>query len=159
MHRFPVQLRFGDQDPNGHINNVTFIQFLEEARVRLGQHPLGDGAGGAGSYRDLGGPGLAAYVARQEIEYLSPLLHGREPVWVDVWVTRIGTTSLSYGFRVADEDRSTVYAHAEASMVQVDAATGRPAPHTAEQRRVLTGWLGEPVPFRSAAAAPAGQQA
>ena len=151
MHRFPVHLRFGDQDPNGHINNVKFVQFLEEARVQLGLLPLSDGTG---SYRDLSGDeGMAAYVARQEIEYRAPLLHSSEPVWVDVWVTRIGTTSLSYGFCLADEDRAEVYAYAEAAMVQVDSATGRPAPHTPEQRRILTGWLGEPVPFRAAAAA------
>ena len=150
MHRFPVHLRFGDQDPNGHINNVKFVQFLEEARVQLGLLPLSDGTG---SYRNLSGDGMAAYVARQEIEYRAPLLHSSEPVWVDVWVTRIGTTSLSYGFCLADEDRAEVYAYAEAAMVQVDSATGRPAPHTPEQRRILTGWLGEPVPFRVAAAA------
>ena len=153
MHRFPVHLRFGDQDPNGHINNVKFVQFLEEARVQLGLLPL---AGGPGNYRGLAGDRMAAYVARQEIEYRAPLLHRREPVWVDVWVTRIGSTSLSYGFCVADEDRSVVYAYAEASMVQVDASTGRPTPHTPDQRRVLAGWLGDPVPFRSPA--PAGRQ-
>ena len=150
MHRFPVQLRYGDQDPNGHINNVKFIQFLEEARVRLGLLPLPAGAGGPGSFRDLTGDRTAAYVARQEIEYVAPLLHGHGPVWVDVWVTRIGSTSLGYGFRLADESGDTVYAYAQADMVQVDAATGRPTPLTGTQREVLEGWMGEPVPFRSA---------
>ena len=36
INRFPIQLRFGDEDSNGHVNNVRFVQFLEEARVRLG---------------------------------------------------------------------------------------------------------------------------
>ncbi|MCQ1986563.1 thioesterase family protein [Arthrobacter sp. zg-Y844] len=155
VHRFPVQLRFGDQDPNGHINNVRFVQFLEEARVQLGLLPLPAGAGGPGSFRDLSGDRTATYVVRQEIEYVSPLLHRKEPVWVDVWVTRIGSSSLAYGFRVADEDPATVYAYAEAAMVQVEAATGRPTPLTDEQREVLQAWMGEPVPFR--AAVPAGQ--
>ncbi|MDM7989533.1 thioesterase family protein [Arthrobacter sp. zg-Y877] len=153
MHRFPIQLRFGDQDPNGHVNNVAFVQFLEEARVQLGLLPLPEGAGGPGSFRDLTGDRTATYVARQEIEYLAPLLHGKEPLWVDVWVTRIGSSSLSYGFRLADEDRDTVYAYAEAAMVQVEAATGKPMPLTDGQRRVLQEWLGEPVPFRAAATA------
>ncbi|MCC3275024.1 MULTISPECIES: acyl-CoA thioesterase [unclassified Arthrobacter] len=157
MHRFPVHLRFGDQDPNGHINNVRFVQFLEEARVRLGMLPLAAHAGGPGSFRDLTGDRTAALVARQEIEYRAPLLHRTEPVWVDIWVTRVGSSSLSYGFCVADEDRGTVYAYAEAAMVQVDAASGRPTPLTDGQRLVLQHWLGEPVPFRAAAAAAAGK--
>ncbi|MCC9204482.1 acyl-CoA thioesterase [Arthrobacter sp. zg-Y769] len=157
VHRFPVQLRFGDQDPNGHINNVKFVQFLEEARVQLGLLPLPAGAGGPGSFRDLTGGRTATYVARQEIEYREPLLHRKDPVWVDVWVTRIGSSSLSYGFRLADEDGETVYAHAEAAMVQVEAATGKPTPLTDEQRLVLQEWMGEPVPFRAAAAAGQGK--
>lgn len=155
MHRFPVQLRFGDQDPNGHINNVRFIQFLEEARVRLALLPLEEGTGDGGNFRDLTGDRTASFVARQEIEYRAPLLHRPEPVWVDIWVTRIGSTSLSYGFCLADEDRGTVYAYAEAAMVQVDAVSGRPTALTAAQRNALQGWLGQPVPFRGAAV-PAG---
>ncbi|WP_194265989.1 acyl-CoA thioesterase [Arthrobacter yangruifuii] len=153
VHRFPIQLRFGDQDPNGHVNNVAFVQFLEEARVQLGLLPLPEDAGGPGSFRDLTGDRAAIYVARQEIEYRAPLLHRRDPVWVDVWVTRLGSSSLSYGFRLADEDASTVYAYAEAAMVQVEAASGTPTPLTSEQRQVLHGWLGDPVPFRAAASA------
>lgn len=149
MHRFPVQLRYGDQDPNGHINNVQFIQFLEEARVRLGLLPLKAGTESPGSFRDLTGDRTSTYVARQEIEYRAPLLHRPEPVWVDVWVTRVGSTSLTYGFRLADEDGDTVYAYAEAVMVQVDSAGGRPVPLTDAQLEVLQGWMGDPVPFRT----------
>ena len=30
-----IQLRWGDEDAYGHINNVAFLRYLEEARVRI----------------------------------------------------------------------------------------------------------------------------
>lgn len=147
IHRFPIQLRFGDEDSNGHVNNVRFVQFLEEARVRLGLLPL-EGLGDARNFRSLTPPSGMLVVARQEIEYRSPLVYGSEPVWVDIWVTGIGTSSLTYGFRIADDGGGRVYAYAQSTLVLADAQGGRPLPLSDEQRRVLEGWRGEPVPFR-----------
>ena len=36
----PIQMRFGDIDSYGHVNNVTMLQYLEDARVRLMARPL-----------------------------------------------------------------------------------------------------------------------
>ncbi|HWL60323.1 MAG TPA: acyl-CoA thioesterase, partial [Microbacteriaceae bacterium] len=31
----PIQLRWGDLDAQAHVNNVTMLKLLEEARVRV----------------------------------------------------------------------------------------------------------------------------
>ncbi|MET4059630.1 acyl-CoA thioester hydrolase [Arthrobacter sp. UYP6] len=159
INRFPLQLRFGDEDSNGHVNNVRFVQFMEEARVRLSLLPLGASLSPqdpAETFRSVTSRIGMTLVARQEIEYRAPLVYRQEPVWVEIWVTGIGASSLTYGFRIADDDGGRVYAYAEAMLVMADAQTGRPTPLTELQQRILDGWRGEPVPFRGSTAAKTG---
>ena len=159
-HRFPIQLRFGDEDSNGHVNNVRYVQFLEEARVRLSLLPLESSSADGGpraareapTFRALTQETGGTLVARQEIEYRTPLTYRPDPVWIEVWVSAIGGSSFSYGFRLMDEDGGTVYAVAEASMVMVSRETGRPVPLSERQRSILESWAGGEVPFRRAAA-------
>lgn len=162
INRFPIQLRFGDEDSNGHVNNVRFVQFLEEARVRLGLVPLGaemSPEDPALSFRALTARSGVTLVARQEIEYRAPLVYRQDPVWVEIWVTGVGRSSLTYGFRIADDDGGQVYAYAQSTLVLADAETGRPVPLSALQLKVLTGWRGEPVPFRGTEAGQQGAEA
>ncbi|MBF4995432.1 acyl-CoA thioesterase [Arthrobacter gandavensis] len=154
VNRFPIQLRFGDEDSNGHVNNVRYVQFMEEARVRLSLVPLpGSGsAGGAETFRSVTREAGTTLVVRQEIEYLTPLMYRPDPVWMEIWVSALGRSSFSYGFRLTDDDGGTVYAVAEAAMVMVGRDTGRPAALSERQREVLADWAGGDVPFRQAAA-------
>ncbi len=164
INRFPIQLRFGDEDSNGHVNNVRYVQFLEEARVRLSLLPLADSprrAAGEGNADNAAEPETfrsvtretgSTLVGRQEIEYLTPLVYRPDPVWIEIWVSALGRSSFSYGFRLTDEDGGTVYAVAEAAMVMVGRDSGRPVPLSERQRQVLEGWAGGDVPFRRATA-------
>ena len=47
----PIQMRFGDIDSYGHVNNVTMLQYLEDARVRLMARPLPQGAAAGAAIR------------------------------------------------------------------------------------------------------------
>lgn len=156
IHRFPIQLRFGDEDSNGHVNNVRYVQFLEEARVRLSLLPLpGTGTGsGTETFRSLTAEAGVTLVARQEIEYRAPLTYRQAPVWIEIWVSRIGGSSLTYGFRLTDAEAGTgtVFAVAEAAMVMVSRETGAPLALSDRQRLILEGWRSGPVPFRRTAA-------
>lgn len=155
INRFPIQLRFGDEDSNGHVNNVRFVQFLEEARVRLGLMPLGESLCPEDpemNFRSLTAQSGIALVARQEIEYRSPLVYRQTPVWIEIWVTGVGSSSLTYGFRIADDDGGRVYAYAQATVVMTDAQSGRPRALSEMEVRILESWRGDPVPFRSSSA-------
>src|SRR5665647_432283 len=80
----PVPVRWGDLDAYGHVNNVAVLGFLEEARIAaFWRHP--DAAEQAWPTAILdAGPGSATVtvVARQEIEYLQPIDHRRDPLTV-----------------------------------------------------------------------------
>ena len=146
VHTIPLQLRFGDEDSYGHVNNVRFLQFLEDARVLL----MSEGRPGE-SFMDLIDPDHYTLVGRQEIEYRSPLTVSMEPAAVDLWVTAVGGSSFDLGYAVRDRvaaDGSTTSAIAATTMVLVSRSTGRPVRLSVEQKAVLLSWQGPSVPFR-----------
>ena len=140
----PQQIRFGDIDSYHHVNNVVYLQYLEDARVQLTHTPLP----GGGTLTDLVGADLFTLVGRNEIEYLAPLDFRTEPVYVNIWVTGIGGSSFELGYTVAEADSSVVYAQAATSMVLVSRTTGRPVRLTDEQRAAMENWRGAPVAFK-----------
>ncbi len=138
------QIRFGDIDSYSHVNNVVYLQYLEDARVQLTYAQLP----GGGTFQDLVGQDLFTLVGRNEVEYLAPISFRPTPIFVNIWVTNIGGSSFDFGYTVTEADTSVVYAQAATSMVLVSRTTGRPVRLTETQRDALTAWLGEPVPFK-----------
>ena len=123
--RVPVQRRFSDLDPLGHVINVVFHDYLQEGRVGL--------------FRDLDfvrGPGFSQVVVRQDITYRVPLLYSAEPVIVAIWVERIGNSSYTLAYRILDE-HGAVAAAASTVMAVIDPGTGRPVRMSEELRAVL----------------------
>ena len=80
-HVFECAVRFDDLDSYGHVNNVTFAEYLQEARIDFAHRHL------AGALE----PHEGAVVAHQSIDYVLPVPFRTEPIRVEVWVTRIGT--------------------------------------------------------------------
>ncbi|MFJ6002431.1 acyl-CoA thioesterase [Arthrobacter sp. NPDC092385] len=146
VHTIPLQLRFGDEDSYGHVNNVRFLQFLEDARVLL----MSEGRPGK-SFMDLIDPDHYTLVGRQEIEYRAPLNFSPAPAGVDVWVTKVGGSSFDLGYAVRDRveaEGSTTSAIAATTMVLVSRSTGRPVRLSEAQKGILVSWEGPTVPFR-----------
>ncbi|CAG6393254.1 acyl-CoA thioesterase [Streptomyces cocklensis] len=126
-HIFRCPLRWADMDAFGHVNNVAFLRYLEEARIdfmfRL--------APGEGSASFTGG----SVVARHEIDYLKPLVHRHAPVDIETWVIDITAASMTVRYEVKDAE--TVYARASTVVVPYNLAAGRPRRITAEERTFL----------------------
>ena len=109
-------MRWSDMDAYGHVNNVVFLRYLEEARIDL----LLTAAGPAG--RAMLDDGVV--VVRHEIDYKRPLVHRVEPVSIVSWVEEIKNASFTVGYEIADGD--DVYVTARTVLVLVDITTGRP---------------------------------
>lgn len=121
----PVYRRFSDLDPLGHVNNVVFYDYLQEARIGL--------------LRDLDfvrGEGFAQVVVKQEVAYRKPLLYAAEPISVCIWVERIGNSSYTIGYRIVDE-HGDLAAEAATVMAVVDPESGRPVRMSDALRAVL----------------------
>jgi len=128
-------------DAYGHVNNVQFLRLLEDARVTAFQEWFGQD-------RSLLEEGVL--VARHEIEYLAPLDFRYAPASVDMWVTKISGASfdLAYELRDLAEVGTTLYARAETTLVAYDFASLSPRRLRPDERAVLKGLAGDPVPFR-----------
>lgn len=117
--------RYSDLDPLGHVNNVVFHDYLQEARVGL----LRD-------FRLIHGSGFSQVVVKQEVRHLKPLLLDPEPVIVETWVGHIGNSSYTLHYRIIDE-QGDVAGEATTVMAVVDQHSGKPIRMGAELRAVL----------------------
>ena len=109
-------------DAYGHVNNVVFLRYLEEARIDFLFRPEKDFKQGS-------------VVARHEIDYKRQLVHRHQPVDVELWVTEICAASFTITYEVKDPDR--VYVRASTVIVPFDFATQRPRRITSEERQFL----------------------
>ncbi len=114
-----------------HINNVAFLEYLQEARVdmfwvhpqRSGLTPLAQGI----------------VVARHEISYLAPLTWREEPIIIEAWVHHLRASSFEIEYLVRDEE--TTYATARSVLAPYDLEKKRLRRLSAEEREALEPYL------------------
>jgi acyl-CoA thioester hydrolase len=117
IHRHTLVVRRDALDENGHVNNVRFVQWMQDAAI---QHS--DSVGCSRVTDDLS----ATWVARSHaIEYLRPAFLD-DRITVLTWVSnhRRVRSLRKYHF-VRDADRALL-ARGETDWVFVDTASGRP---------------------------------
>ncbi|WP_053352924.1 acyl-CoA thioesterase [Leucobacter musarum] len=149
--RVDMELRWGDQDAYGHVNNVAFARFLEEARVRT--FWLGSGRERTGMERHFRGDdpnGPKMLVASQQIEYTRVLEYSERPITVELWIGKLGGSSLEVHYEIVDgaaAERSVV-AKAISHIVIVDGSTLRPVRLSEVGRASVEPWIDEPLRMR-----------
>lgn len=121
-------------DALGHVNNVTYVDYLQEARIDVFRLHA----------PTPGGEELAegVVVVRHEVDYLTPLAFRRQPVSIDVWVTQIRAASFTLSYEVYDEQPDgsrRVYLRARSALAPYVFADERPRRITDGERRVLDG--------------------
>jgi len=94
--RFQVPVRFCDLDAMGHVNNATYLTYLEQARNEcyLALRGWEDRA-------DLEG-GLDFVVARAEADFVRPVHYGGT-VTVTVWPEAVGRSSFRLAYELHDQ--------------------------------------------------------
>jgi acyl-CoA thioester hydrolase len=112
-------IRFGDLDPQGHVNNTVFATFFETGRVAFLREP-----GNA-----LSPPGTTSVLARLDIDFLKEL-HWPGAVEIGTGVAEIGRSSFT--FLQAIFHAGVCAATGRATMVMIDASTRRARPLPAE---------------------------
>ncbi|MDR0837215.1 MAG: thioesterase family protein [Propionibacteriaceae bacterium] len=136
--RYPFYPRWSDLDPYGHVNNVRYFDFIQEARiaamtsldthaVRIGTSTWGDG--------ELPKEFVTWLLARQDVEYFEQLPHRLEPYMVVSAPVKIGSTSITYNAEVVDPaDETKILARAVSVVVCADAnGVPRALPDTIRQ--------------------------
>jgi acyl-CoA thioester hydrolase len=120
--RMPLPVRWSDLDSYGHVNNVKFYDYVQQARIALINATV------------HWSPETVWMVARQDVHYRAPLDFRTDPYEVATWVTTIGTRSFTLGAEIRDPSAGTRYATAGTVIVGS-------VPLTTDQREALSRWL------------------
>ncbi len=147
----PIQVRWADLDAYGHVNNAAMLTLLEEARVH-GFWADQDKGDDQGPRVFQGGPDSDTFtlIARQEIEYLVPIPHHREPIEVEMWVGKLGGASLDVCYEIfspAGQSPRELYTRATTVIVLVDSTSMRPRKMNEAERAELEKFIEEPIQF------------
>lgn len=145
-----IELRWADQDAYGHVNNVAYARYLEEARVRVfWRGSARERTGMEGYFRGDTREGPKMLVAAQQIEFLDVLEYGDTPITVELWIGKVGGSSLEIHYEVLDgaADRRVV-ARAVTTVVIVHGETMRPQRISTDARASIEPWTDAPVKLR-----------
>ncbi len=114
----PLHVRWRDLDAFNHVNNSSYLTFLEEARLQWLRTVPGEW------FSEHAMPVMAAV----ELHYRKPI---EWPAEIDVLLgcERLGNSSMTVGNRIVDHnDHACVYAEGNVVMVWIDPASGASVP-------------------------------
>jgi acyl-CoA thioester hydrolase len=135
-HVYHCPLRWADMDSLGHVNNVVYVDYLQEARVDM----LAVHAPVSGGERLAEG----VVVVRHEVEFVLPLVFRFEPVRIETWVTEVKAATFTMAYEILDvlpDGTRKVYTRARSVLTPFVFAEQRPRRISPEERDVLGRFL------------------
>ena len=124
----PLTLRWRDLDAFNHVNNSTYLTYLEEARLHWLSRIAADWDRGD----------VTPLLAATHLNYRRQLKWPGE-INVQLFAERLGNTSLTLAYRIVEhDDDAVVYCDGNCVMLWSDPATGRPVPLPAAIRAACT---------------------
>lgn len=108
----PIEVRYGDLDPQGHVNNAKHLTYFEQARIaymiELGLFT-----------RDQSFMEIGVILADVHITYLEPVFFGQK-IKVGVQAAKLGNKSMMWKQNVVDADTGRELARGEVIIVTYD---------------------------------------
>ncbi len=133
-HRTQVQVRLGDLDPFGHVNNAVIATYVEQGRVLYLRDVLGTGADPVS---------MPFILAMLKIDYLAQTLFD-DPVEVTTRVDWIGRSSVHMSHLLTGREGREL-ARSEAVLVAFDYEAERPTPVSDPWRAAMAAYEGRPL--------------
>ncbi len=113
-----ISVRWRDLDAFNHVNNSTYLTYLEEARVQWLQRL-------PGSWSD---EHAMPVMAASALNYRLPIEWPGE-VHIELYCARLGNSSMTVAHRIVDAaDHNKLYCDGHVVMVWMDPASGRSVP-------------------------------
>jgi len=114
-HRTAEIVRFGDLDPQGHVNQAVFLTYFESGRVTMFRDPD----------LSVGVPGITYVMVRMEVDYLKEL---RWPGTIEIGtgITEFGRSSFKAVQAIFRD--GACCAHGHATLVCMDLRTRKSTP-------------------------------
>jgi len=116
MFTHTLTVRFRDLDAMDHVNNATYLTYLEETRLGFSSEMGINWA----RFREEG-----FVIARCEIDYRRPALLG-DTLNIELWAGDIGRSSFEFQYRITRPSDGQIIAEAKTVQVCYDAVRNRP---------------------------------
>src|SRR5512138_3785193 len=130
----PMEVRYGDLDPQGHLNNAKYLTYFEQARIHYFEEL--ELFSKDQSFMDIG-----VIVADIHIKYRAPVFLGA-PIQVGVRAAAIGNKSITLQQTITNGESGQVYADGTVVLVTYDYRTHKTIPVTEEWRRKIAQFEG-----------------
>lgn len=128
-----IEIRYGDLDPQGHVNNAKFLTYMEQARVfYLKQLKLWDG----GSFLNIG-----IILADVQLTFKKAIQFG-DPIRVAVRISHIGNKSMTSEYQIEDGRDARIYATGSSVLVAYDYQNKVSVPIPEEWRKAIVQFEG-----------------
>jgi acyl-CoA thioester hydrolase len=93
-HSLPVQIRFNDMDPAGHVNNSVYQEFFDLGKISYLKRVIGD---------QLDFSGVSLVIVSYKVDFFLPVFL-EDQISVETKISAIGTKSLEMTQRIVRED-------------------------------------------------------
>jgi acyl-CoA thioester hydrolase len=129
----PIEVRYGDLDPQGHVNNARYLTYIEQARIAyVRELGLWDGK----SFQDIG-----IILAEAHVSYKAAILWGQS-IRVGVRISRLGNKSFDWSYSIEDSETRIIHATAATIQVAYDYHTTETIPIPANWREIISDYEG-----------------
>jgi acyl-CoA thioester hydrolase len=125
---YPIEVRYGDLDPQGHVNNAKYLTYMEQARVGYIRN-LGVWKGD--SFIDIG-----IILADARVTFHKPITLGMD-VRVAVRVSKLGNKSLTMEYRLENGAGGERLASGFSVLVAYDYRSDQTIPVPADWRQAI----------------------
>ena len=130
----PIEVRYGDLDPQGHLNNSKYLTYFEQARIRyfvhLGLFSIGQ------SFMDVG-----VIMAEAKVTYHASVEYGN-PVKTGVCIRRLGNKSMTVEQSIVHAETGEVFASGYVILVAYDYHEQKTIPIPDEMRKKISEFEG-----------------
>ncbi len=130
----PIEIRYGDLDPQGHVNNAKHLTYFEQARLA---YCLNTGLFTKGqSFMDMG-----TILADIHITYREPIYFGQN-IKAGVHVTKLGNKSMTWEQNIVDANTGRELSKGEVVVVTYDYAAQKTVPIPQDWREKIINFEG-----------------
>lgn len=125
----PIEVRYGDLDPQGHLNNAKYLTYFEQARIQyfveLGLFTPGQ------SFMDIG-----VIMAEARVTFHAPV-HFGQPVKVGVRTVELGNKSMMVEQAIVHAESGDRLASGQVVLVAFDYRANKTVPIPEQMRQTI----------------------
>lgn len=107
--RTKLQVRYGDLDTLGHVNNAVYLTYFELGRVLFFRKHL----------RNFDEKKVSFVIARIEVDFKKSITMDRD-VYLETSIESVGNTSFTFYHRIVNEDGNELFSTGKVIAVSID---------------------------------------